>query len=597
MPFASLACISTLLLLFSSLHASSSAASVGRALLPGQCRSQPGDSTFPSTSQWAALNASVDGRLVTAVPTAKLCQNNGCTAEDWQSSIWRAALPGAMNSNNWEQDYAGNSSMCLLTVNTTTCNQGRVPLFAINATTPAHLQAGVRFAAQHNLRVAIKASGHDFLGRSTAKDSLLLWTQYFKQKTFSDNYRIGNKSYGSTVTVGSGVGLRDLYGAAKVEGKIFVGGTAYTVVAAGGYSQGGGHSAFSPILGLAVDNAVQYNIVLANGEYVEANEFSHPDLFWALRGGGAGSWGVITSVTYKTFDIFQATIHQTVIRTNTSTMSGQLMAAHARHIFDLDDLHAGQYFYLSGTPTNSSLSLSTLVKGVSGSTLIARMKPFLDDARALGAEVLPEITVTATPNEIIATADFGIESVVAGAAATAPGEVLPFQDDVSGQNLILGSRLIPDAAYRGNVDHFGTAVTEILKSGVPGFLGHMVSGGKVAENANLSVALTPKWRTAKTHMLLSQTWLDSTPPALVEQIRHNFTFNSMPLLINLTGESDSGAYSSEADVLEPNYQTTFFGPNYPRLSTIKSKYDPNDLFIVGAGVGSERWDAAGMCRK
>lgn len=70
----------------------------------------------------------------------------------------------------------------------------------------------------------------------------------------------------------------------------------------------------------------------------------------------------------------------------------------------------------------------------------------------------------------------------------------------------------------------------------------------------------------------------------------------MPKLDVLAGGPGSGSYSNEADVREPHFQTTFFGPNYPRLSAIKTRYDPHDLFIVGAGVGSERWDAEGMCR-
>lgn len=64
---------------------------------------------------------------------------------------------------------------------------------------------------------------------------------------------------GSAVTVGSGVGMHTLYLAAKTQGKIFVGGTASTVVAAGGYIQGGGHSVISPTFGLAADNALGTN--------------------------------------------------------------------------------------------------------------------------------------------------------------------------------------------------------------------------------------------------------------------------------------------------------------------------------------------------
>jgi FAD/FMN-containing dehydrogenase len=118
------------------------------------------------------------------------------------------------------------------------------------------MKAGVRFAQAHNLRVAIKASGHDYLGRSTAKNSLLLWTRHFQNITFHESFRVGGKDQGSAVTVGSGVSLHTLYQATKARGKIFVGGSTVTLVPAGGYVQGAGHSFLSPTFGLAADNAL-----------------------------------------------------------------------------------------------------------------------------------------------------------------------------------------------------------------------------------------------------------------------------------------------------------------------------------------------------
>jgi len=115
----------------------------------------------------------------------------------------------------------------------------------------------VQFAQAHDLRVVIKSSGHDYLGRSTTKNSLLLWTAYFKDITFTEHFLVAGADQGSAVTVGSGVGLKDIYAATKAQSKMFVGGTAATVSAAGGYIQGGGHSGFSPIYGLAADNVLR----------------------------------------------------------------------------------------------------------------------------------------------------------------------------------------------------------------------------------------------------------------------------------------------------------------------------------------------------
>jgi FAD/FMN-containing dehydrogenase len=67
---------------------------------------------------------------------------------------------------------------------------------------------------------------------------------------------VGNKDLGSAVTVGSGITVNELYVRAKAEGKMLVSGVAATVHAAGGYVQGAGHSALSPLLGLAADNVL-----------------------------------------------------------------------------------------------------------------------------------------------------------------------------------------------------------------------------------------------------------------------------------------------------------------------------------------------------
>ena len=74
--------------------------------------------------------------------------------------------------------------------------------------------------------------------------------------TFHDNFQVGKDNLGSAVTVGSGVPLNTLYQASKAQGKIFVGGTAATVVPAGGYVQGAGHSAIAPTFGLLADNTL-----------------------------------------------------------------------------------------------------------------------------------------------------------------------------------------------------------------------------------------------------------------------------------------------------------------------------------------------------
>ena len=119
-------------------------------------------------------------------------------------------------------------------------------------------------------------------------------------------------------TFGAGVQWVEAYDAARQHNRVIVGAVSRSVGVAGGWLAGGGHSATSPNYGLGtpnssvwtnsyllncfvgVDNVLEITIVTADGDHVIANAYRNEDLFWALRGGGGGTWGVVTSVTYKT---------------------------------------------------------------------------------------------------------------------------------------------------------------------------------------------------------------------------------------------------------------------------------------------------------
>ncbi|KAF8527010.1 FAD-binding domain-containing protein [Hysterangium stoloniferum] len=537
-----------------------------------QCFTQPGDPRFPTAAELASFNATIDGRLMTVVPSAGFCQSlGGCSDAEWSDGNFRNEIIGAMLQYNWEQDYTSSPpSLCLR--NSTICGQGNVPILGVNATTVEHIQAAVRFAKFHNLKVAIKASGHDYLGRSTAKNSFLIWTRHLLNVTFYDAFTVGGIDQGSAVTTGSGIGFHTLYALTKEQGKIYVGGTAASVVPSGGYVQGAGHSVLSPTYGLAADNALEFEIVIANGTLLIVNSVSNPDLFWALRGGGAGSWGVIVSTTFRTFPSFNAVHHSAVVAVNNTDQVAQLATLHAKHIFDWDALHPGQYFYWFATPPTFTLTIDSYFPNTTISAATETLIPFLNGITSLGfnATLSSELLLG---NDLL------------GATAT----------DAGGRVFILGSRLFPSSTYTNNATQIGQVTKQLFDDGVAGVLGNLVAGGQVSKNAHIDSAVTPKWRTAKTHTIVVQGWTESTTPVEVEAIREAMTNKNIPLLAALAGP-DSGAYSNEADVREPNFQTTFFGPNYGRLSHIKKAYDPDAMFIVPAGVGSENFDVDTLCR-
>ncbi|KAJ7705488.1 hypothetical protein B0H17DRAFT_1156848 [Mycena rosella] len=541
------------------------------------CRNVPGSAGYPNAAAWSALNATIGGRLVNVVPSAKYCASlpgGACTDAQWTSALFRSTIPGAMNQVNWEQGYdLTPPSLCLR--NATTCGQGDVPIYSVEAKTVADIQAAVKFASANNLRVSIKADGHDYLGRSTAPNSLLIHTGNFQNLSVTEAFMVGTQNMGSAATVGSGLHSQVLYQQAKANGKIALSGTAATVCAAGGYLQGAGHSAISPLFGLAADNVLEFHIVVASGKLLQVNSISNPDLFYALRGGGAGSWGVIVSATFRTFPTFNVTQGIIQLAASSNAAAGAFAAVHAQHIFDLDSVKGSQYFYLdknSSTSTTSILTLSTYMANTTTAQGTALLAPFLNAALALP----------------------GISLVVQEYLNVNINDALFQSDDSVGTNLVLGSRLIPAASYRDAPAMVGTVYEQLLDAGTTDILGHLVAGGQVAANANISSAVHPAWRTAKTHLIVVNGWTDATSLADIKTLRTKFQTTQLPIMEKISG-ANAGSYSNEADILEPNFQTTFFGPNYAKLSAIKKTYDPADLFIVSAGVGSERWDQWGLC--
>lgn len=171
-------------------------------------------------------------------------------------------------------------------------------------------------------------------------------------------------------------------------------------------------------------------------------------VYWALRGGGAGSWGVITSITMQTYPIFSATLHVANVLFNSSGQAAAAMTMHAKHIFDYDSLRGAQYFYLYNIGGGQSyLSMSTLIANVSGDAAQAAVTPFITDIQAIGATVINQTATTAIANDIVG-----------------------FADDKAGYNTLLGSRLVPAAQYEHNPDAIGAAYKTLLDQGVGSYV-------------------------------------------------------------------------------------------------------------------------------
>jgi hypothetical protein len=124
------------------------------------------------------------------------------------------------------------------------------------------------------------------------------------------------------------------------------------------------------------------------------------------------------------------------------------------------------------------------------------------------------------------------------------------------------------------------------------------SSANYAKRANVpDNAVLPAWRNTITQLQLITNWNSTAPWANMEAAQKQMTEEFMPKIEAIT--PGSGSYMNEADFRQPRWEETFFGKNFAKLGDIKRKYDPENMFYILKGVGSQEWsvDAGGrMCR-
>jgi len=130
-----------------------------------QCKAVPGSPSWPSLAKWAALNQSVDGRLLQPSPPATACHEPEYNAAvcanialDWTIIDFQPSLPNGNAWDNWNNDS------CLPDPNAP-CSREGYPVYVINATCSEDVKQGINFARVNNVRLIVKGTGVDLLGR------------------------------------------------------------------------------------------------------------------------------------------------------------------------------------------------------------------------------------------------------------------------------------------------------------------------------------------------------------------------------------------------------------------------------------------------
>lgn len=443
------------------------------------------------------------------------------------------------------------------------CTLGNLAQYAIKVTDAASAIAGVKFAKQKNIRLTVKNTGHDYLGRSMGRGSLALWTHNLKEASFFD-YK--SKYYsGPAGRIGAGVQVAELYQAAAAAGYRAVGGSCPSVGAGGGWTQGGGHGPLSAAYGLGADQTLEFDVVTPEGKRVTASPTKNSDLYYALSGGGAGNFGVVLAMTVKVHkDGPVAGARLTFTHTDDRVFM-QGVRAWIEHAQVLDTVPGfrSDVRMLKGI---FSLAMATL-PDASASQVADALAPFYDSLRKLNISVLTNETTV--HNNYVGHYDYYTSA------------------DVYTRNVTVGNRLVSRSFVRdpAKLSQLIATMQDLLNkpNALLVILGTNVTHARVG-NSPGSNAVSQQWRDS---LFLLNIGLAGDPEADWPELRDDLAnINSMQNQVRALAP-DSGAYQNEGTFDNPNWRQDYYGDAYNKLLTVKRKYDAQNVMWNRPAVGSD----------
>ena len=568
-------------------------------------RVRPSDPEWPDAAAWERLRQRTGGRLVRVQSPLAECVRS-LQAEACQEFSRRVKNPyylgdevGLTQNLGWVNAWTSEPSV-----------------YAVAARTTADVVAAVDFARDHRLRLVVKGGGHSYLGTSCAPDSLLVWTRPMRATTLHDAFVpagcAGRIAPQPAVTVEAGAVWGHAYDAVTTKAGRYVQGGGCLTVGVAGLIQSGGFGSFSKRYGLAAAGLLEAEVVTADGAVRVASACSNPELFWGLKGGGGGSLGVVTRLTLRTRELpaFVGPVNVTIQATTDAAyrrLVGRIVAFCAEALLDP---HWGEQIVFR---RENRLEIRMVFQGLDQAQAAAVWRPFLDwVAAAPGDFRLPSAPlVAAVPARKFWDAAFlrqipGV--VVADDRPGAPEGNIVWAGDAGQAGQVLQgyqSAWLPAALLApGRRDRLADALFAASRHW--GFGLHVNKGlaGAPAEEiaAARDTAINPAALDAFALVIAGATGPPGYPgvagyePDVAGARRSADAIErAMRELRALVPEA--GSYVSESDFFQPDWARAYWGSNYARLLRAKQTYDPDGLFIVHHGVGSERWSPDGFTRQ
>ena len=549
-------------------------------------------SEWPEADVWATLSKEVGGRLLPVPSPFEACAI-GAAGEDSSAMLANLKNPffaqrhaGATQTNGWLDAWTS-----------------VVSPYAVAANSAKDIAAAVNFARDNGVKLVVKGAGHDYLGRNCAPESLLVWTVNMRDVTFIKSFKPEGASKDvealPAISAEAGALWVDVYQAASANGRYVQGGGCTSVGAAGGFVQGGGYGSFSKRFGSGAGGVLQYEVVTADGEILTANAHQNEDLFWALRGGGGSTFGIVTKVFYRTHDMPETMgLVQGSLKADGDLAFHQLL----KLLFDFFPDHLNNPDWGEQIRVNPDNSVDIFMTWLDMSVEEAKAvwRPLLDRLAHHPDVFTTEMAYQSHPFKDLWNIDYWKETDPAfividelpGAVSghfwwkSNSGEAAAFIDAYQ-------SRWIPLKLF----ENPSKLATLFLQASRFASLSLHINKGLAGVPADVmererETAIHPAALEAGA-LVISATRQSGRYPDMPDhepdidsgREKARRISSAMDLLREAT--PGGGAYLNECDYFEAGWKQALYGPHYGRLLAIKHKSDPRNVFRVHHGVGSD----------
>lgn len=406
------------------------------------------------------------------------------------------------------------------------------------------VQSAIRFAAAENLPVAIRSGGHNYAGYCSGPG---LVVNVGSMRAVKVNDAAG------TVVAQPGARNTMVYAGLEPHGVAISAGRCPTV-AVGGLVLGGGIGFSSRKLGLTCDHLVEADIVTADGELLRCSEKENADLFWALRGAGGGNFGVCTRYVFETRPVGDVSIYDVAFRWQ-----------------DAEKVFATFQDVIRSAPNEFSARVGVgapgQASGKPGEPVISILGQYFGPASELRELLAPVLSAGRTTKELIEDRTFWQAKDY-------------FFDNVPTQSFAVKSVYLDeplgDKGISALVDAVESWPGSMNSDGAGAAL--FASGGAINEVSSDATAFVHRSQFAV--LATESTWTAQDSDAVVEA---NLEWID-DLADALSPHVSSSAYQNFIDRSQPDWQQAYYGDNFERLTKVKRKYDPDELFTFEQGI-------------